>query len=243
MALPMAACVGAGDSPSSLAAASQDTTAASTPTTSNHRPEASGDPTTSPRASAVAVASSSPSPSSSAGSIDDPDLAFTLPEGWRELPIATYRLLVATAAEGASAPIRAASLIHLAAIDAGRVRFAALGPPGLPQQAASMTIQVESGDASLAAATSRITRLIQAIGPPDTEEKRPVRLPVGDAFRIVTTQGSGSSAPVDAVPSRAVQYVVWLTDGRTVWVDAVAPVGYAAFIAHLDASMATLRAR
>jgi hypothetical protein len=243
LALAMSACEGVGGAPSSLAAASQDAAVTSTPRTSYHSPEVSGDPTTSPGVSAVAATSASPSPSSAAGSIDDPDLVLALPQGWRNVPIATYRFLVATGAEGASAPIRAASLLHLADIDAGRVRLAALGPLGMPQQAATMFVQTDTGDSSLAAAASRIKRLLRTIGPPDTEDEGLVRLPIGDAIRIVTTQGSGPNAPAGTVPSRAIQYVIRLPDGWTFWIDAVAPAAYESFVAHVDASMATLRAR
>jgi hypothetical protein len=237
LAVTMSACQGAGGSPPSLA-----NTASALPS-ANHSPEPSGEPTASPGASAVATAVSSPSPSSAAASFDDPDFVLALPEGWREVPMATYRFLVATAAKGAPAPVRAFSLLHLADIDAGRIRLAALGPLGMPQQAATMFVQIDVGDVSLAAASSRIKRLMRAIGPPDTEDERPVRLPIGNAIRIVTTQGGGSNAPAGTVPSRAIQYVVRLTDGRTLWIDAVAPAEYESFVAHVDASMATLRAR
>jgi hypothetical protein len=239
LALAMAGCQGEGGSSPSLAAASHDAATASAPPTANHWSEATGVPTTSPGASSGATASAS----SAAASMDDPDITLALPEGWREVPIATYRFLVATAAEGAPVSVRPTLLAHVADIDAGRVRLAALGPPGMPQQAASVTFQVDSGDASLAAAMSRIERLALAIAPSDTEDRRAVSLPIGDAIRIVTTHNSESIAPAGTWPSRAVQYVIRLHDGRTLWIDAVAPVEYEAMVAHVDASVATLRAR
>jgi len=72
-------------------------------------------------------------------------------------------------------------------------------------------------------------------------DERPVTLPIGKAVRLVETHAV--PAGVQGVPSRTVQYIARLEDGRTLWILASGPAAAPALEAIIDASVMSLRSR
>lgn len=165
---------------------------------------------------------------------------MTLPTGWRSMPIAEFRDLVASSLAGAPPRIKEVYLAHLKDIDAGAVRLVAAGPSGVGPWTASITLQVDAGDASLEAAQDRVEKLEEGFGIPTTIERRPVVLSVGEAIRIETTHALAPDSPAGSVPSRVIQYVIRLVDDRTLWILATAPEQADGFGELVDASVNTL---
>jgi hypothetical protein len=65
-------------------------------------------------------------------------------------------------------------------------------------------------------------------------------LPIGKAVRLVETHAV--PAGVQGVPSRTVEYITRLEDGRTLWIIASGPAAALTFEALIDASVMSLRA-
>jgi hypothetical protein len=175
--------------------------------------------------------------------IKDPDLAMTLPETWSDYPMVTYRSLIVSILEVAPPAVKAGYTLHLKDIDSGAVRMAAVGPTGLGPVTGSMILQIDAGDPSLEAAVTRIGLLTSKVDQPTTVEERPVTLAIGNAIRRVETHAVPPGTSIAAIPSRTVEYIALLADGRTLWILANGPEASLTFEALVDASVATINAR
>jgi hypothetical protein len=173
--------------------------------------------------------------------IDDPDLTLTLPVGWAKYEMAMYRSLIESFAKTSSPEVQAILETHLKAIDAGAVRMAAGG--FVAGANASYIIEVDSGDRSLEAAVSRIRRFEMGASNTTLVEEGPVTLAIGPAVRRVETHTVPPGSATLGVPSRTVEYIARLDDGRTLWILASAPAVATTFDASIDASVMTIKAR
>ena len=210
----------------------------------------SGAATAAPTASVVGVATATPgsSPTIAGGTptprvpatveVDDPDLRMILPEGWAAYPMETYRALIESFAKGLTPEMQASVAEHLKAIDAGAVRIAAGGPIGGAN--ASLLVEVDSGDRSLEAAVTRL-RHVGMTTDSTLVDERPVTLATGKAVRRVETHAV--PAGFSGVPSRTVEYITRLDDGRTLWILGTGPAAAPTFEALIDASVMSLRSR
>ena len=228
LAFGIAACQGSGALPS----ASGGTASSLTTTPAASAPEAS--------AGTSAAATGTPSTGTRVV-ITNPNLAVTLPETWSEYPIATYRAQIVAILDVAPPAVKAGYTLHLKDIDSGAVRMAAVGPTGLDPVTGSMILQIDDGDASLEAAAARIRRITSTVDQPTTVEERPVTLPIGDAIRRVETHAVPPGTSIAAIPSRTVEYIAHLADGRTLWILASGPEASKTFEALIDASVATIQ--
>jgi hypothetical protein len=104
-----------------------------------------------------------------------------------------------------------------------------------------MVLQIDAGDASLEAAAARIGLLTSKVDQPTTVEERPVMLPIGNAIRRVATHAVPPGTSIAAIPSRTVEYIALLADGRTLWIVASGPEASPTFEALIDASVATIQ--
>ena len=212
--------------------------------------ERSPSATVAPSASVLQIATATPAPwlvgtptpgAPATVEIDDPDLTLTLPVGWAEYDMAMYRSLIEQFAESSSPEVQALLAVHLKAIDAGAVRMAA---GGLVAGAnASYIIQVDSGDRSLEAAVARIRRFEAMATGSTVVDDGPVTLAIGPAVRRVETHAVAPGEEAGLVPSRTVEYIARLDDGRTLWILASAPGVATTFDALIDASVMTIKAR
>jgi hypothetical protein len=173
--------------------------------------------------------------------IDDPDLTLTLPVGWAEYEMATYRSLIDQFAKASSPEEQAILAEHLKAIDAGAVRMAATG--FVASANASYIIQVDSGDPSLEAAVTRIRRFESMATGTTLVDDGPVTLAIGPAVRRVETHAVPPGSTFQGIPSRSVEYIARLDDGRTLWILASAPAVSTTFDPLIDASVMTITAR
>jgi hypothetical protein len=74
-------------------------------------------------------------------------------------------------------------------------------------------------------------------------EDGPVTLAIGPAVRRVETHAVPPGSTTFQVPSRSVEYIARLDDGRTLWILASAPAVATTFDALIDASVMTIKAR
>jgi hypothetical protein len=225
------ACVGSGGPSASGNVVATSPSAAAAPT-------ATGQPlaTATPRPSPAAT----PTPGAPVTiTIDDPDLIMTLPVGWASYPMETYRFIIDAVVKTASPEEQAVLAVHLKDIDAGRVRIASGGQIGGAN--GTLIIQVDTGDSSLEAAVARFGLLQKSFTDPSTTEERSVILAIGDAVRRVQVHPVPSGSTTAGVPSKTVEYIARLDDGRTLWILATGPAAATTFEALIDASVATLK--
>jgi hypothetical protein len=187
----------------------------------------------------VAAPSATPGPTIS---IADPDLAMTLPPGWEEQPVSTYRDRIDTQSKQNTGTVRAAMEELVRDADAGKLRTIAVGLTDYRAAYGTIIIQVNEGDKSLEAAVSRIEKRHDFVPHSDFEERN-VDLAVGTAVRMSAVFPLRANPPPGAIPSHTVDYVVRLKDGRTLWLQATAPEAAKAFDAVIDAMVQTLRTR
>lgn len=232
--LTTVACAGSGAASASVDPRTPSPSATARPTASLGQVA-----TASPRSSPTTVAGTPTPHVPAAVEIDDPALRMTLPEGWAEYPMDTYRLLIDSFAKASSPEVQAFYARHLKDVDSGAVKLAAGGFIG--GAVGSLIIQVDSGDRSLDAAVTRLRDL--GMTPTDSTlvDERSATLRIGKAVRLVETHAV--PAGVQGVPSRTVQYIARLDDGRTLWILASGPAAAPAFEALIDASVMSLRSR
>jgi hypothetical protein len=204
------------------------------------RPTVAPTPSVVPIATAISVEGSARPAVPEQITIDDPDLAMTLPVGWAAYPVATYRLIVDSVAKTSSPEIQAILEAHLKAIDDGAVRIAAGGPVGIGTPHGTLIIQVDAGDASLEAAVNRLGQFGTMFTNPSSVEERPMTLTIGKAVRRVETHPVAPDSGAGAVPARTVEYIARLTDGHTLWILATGPETATTFEALIDASVMTI---
>src|SRR6266542_1609713 len=167
-------------------------------------------------------ASSAASSSQVAGIASAGDIGFELPPRWRQLSMTEFRAELVRFRESLTGPERATVDQGIESIDSGRTRIAAVGPTA--GAAGSIVLSVDEGvDASLPEAAARLFKGQS----PFTEPIEPTRataifLPIGPAVRLAATHEPQASAP-GGIPSRTVQYVTRLRDGRTIWIMGTAP--------------------
>ena len=153
--------------------------------------------------------------------------------------MATYRSLIDSFAKASSPEVQRFFARHVRDIDSGAVKMAAGGFIGGAN--GSLIIQVDSGDRSLDAAVTRLRKVGMTSTDSTLVDERPVTLPIGKAVRLVETHAV--PAGVQGVPSRTVQYIARLADGRTLWILASGPAAAPTFEALIDASVMSLRSR
>ena len=108
---------------------------------------------------------------------------------------------------------------------------------------ANLIVQVDTGDRSLEAAVARLGRLQEGFTDPSSTDERPVALSIGQAVRRVQIHPVPSGSTAVGIPSRTVEYIARLDDGRTLWILATGPERATTFEALIDASVMSLRSR
>jgi hypothetical protein len=167
---------------------------------------------------------------------------MTLPPGWEEQAVSSYRDRISTESKQNTGAVRAAMEELVRDADAGKVRSLAVGLTDYRAAFGTIIIQVNEGDASLEAAVSRIEKRHDFVPHSDFEEQN-VDLAVGKAVRMSAIFPVRPNPPPDAIPNHTVDYVVRLEDGRTLWIQASAPAAAKAFDAVIDGTVLTLRTR
>jgi hypothetical protein len=104
-----------------------------------------------------------------------------------------------------------------------------------------MILQIDDGDDSLEEAAARIRRITSTVDQPMTVEERPITLQIGKVIRRVETHAVPPGTSIAAIPSRTVEYIALLPDGRTLWILASGPEASPTFEALIDASVATIQ--
>jgi len=168
------------------------------------------------------------------------DIGFELPAGWRQLSMAEFRAELVRFREPLTDPERATVDQGIEAIDSGRTRIAAVGPT--KGATGSIFLSVDEGvDATLPEAAARLFKeqspFIEPNGP---TRATAIFLPIGPAVRLAETHEPPASAP-GGIPSRTVQYVTRLKDGRTIWIMGTAPASDDTFEAVMKRVAETLR--
>jgi hypothetical protein len=223
--------------------ACQGSGATSSPAVGSAPSETLGPTTSVPAASASLASAPASALTTSLVTIHDPNLTLTLPVGWAEYPMATYRFLVSSFEKTSSPPTQALYTAHLKDIDDGAVRMAAGGSVGVAPVSGTMILQIDSGDPSLEAAAARLGVIEAMVGEPTTVEQRSVTLPIGTAIRRVETHAVAPGTATGAIPARTVEYIAILSDGRTLWILATGPEVATTFEALVDASVSTIQGR
>jgi hypothetical protein len=191
-------------------------------TSHTHAPPASA-ATFNPTPAGERQSATSPSVSTAAPGIASAgDIGFELPAGWRQLSMAEFRAELVRFREPLTGPERATVDQGIEAIDSGRTRIAAVGPT--KGATGSIFLSVDEGvDATLPEAAARLFKeqspFIEPNGP---ARATAIFLPIGPAVRLAETHEPPASAP-GGIPSRTVQYVTRLRDGRTIWILGTAP--------------------
>jgi hypothetical protein len=101
---------------------------------------------------------------------------------------------------------------------------------------------VYEGDESLDARVAAVEE-IDAILAPSSSERRSVDLGVGEAVRLDYAYDVPEGVGPGSVPSHSVQYVIWLGEGRSLWMFATGPAAAETFGALVDSMVATLRTK
>ena len=171
--------------------------------------------------------------------IEDPDLSINLPPQWRTQPIPELRSGIEQQAAASSGVIHDISVRLLADIDAGEVRLFASGPSGFENWQASLFIEVTdapSVEAQIAAIKARWAK----VGKPTSSDRRTVTLRMGSMERLSQTADPPVGVTGPAFPSRTLDYVTELDDGRILWVTSTGPETSAIFANLIDFAVATL---
>jgi hypothetical protein len=153
-------------------------------------------------------------------------MSFAIPPGWEEGDLAVYRSTLESRRKAAEGQARTNLEWTIQRIDDGIIRVLAGGPSATPSATATVIVSVEeSGDADVdAAAARRIAELDDRLVGTTFEEQTAVDLPIGHAVRIVRSGGRPGSTP-----SRSIEYIVVLPDGRTLLFSGGAPESDEAF--------------
>jgi hypothetical protein len=126
--------------------------------------------------------------------------------------------------------------------DKGRIRASAGGPSGFEPWTETLIIFLYEGDGSLDERVAAVEELDELMTP-SASERRDVELSIGEAIRLDYTYPVPDGLGPGAVPSHTVQYVVWLGDGRSLWVFATGPAAAEEFGALVDSMVATLKTK
>ena len=145
--------------------------------------------------------------------IDDPALRMTLPEGWAEYPMETYRLLIDSLSKASSPEVQAFYARHLKDVDSGAVKLAAGGFIG--GAVGSLITQVDLGYCSLDAAVTRLRDLGMTPTGSTLVDERSATLPIGKAVRLVETHAVPAGVPRCPVPNRPIHREGWTTGERS----------------------------
>ena len=231
--------------PNVVAGCSTPGAATAPPGVASASPSVVSGPTTtpSPIASQAVATATPPAEPGPIGTIRDPNLSFLLPTGWKEMTIANFRTIVEASVTGSSQEMKRAIDALVRDIDDGSVRLVAAGTAGFGGWSATMTVQVNKGDLSLGAAVTRIQERSDGLVVRTSRDQGAVTLEIGEAVRSVSTYAVEPSSGTGSVPSRVVEYVVRLADGRTLWVMATAPEAAEGFAELIDRSVGSFRAR
>jgi hypothetical protein len=146
-------------------------------------------------------------------SINGTEFRIAIPPGWGRHPVSEMRNDMAARLVRMSGETRAryAKIIDL--FDSGRVRFVARGPSTIAPSVSSVSVIVDTGDASLDDAVARIENLLTGNLAIESRQEAVINLPIGSGKVIITT----SHVP-DAEPTRNVRYILFLRDGTTLTV-------------------------
>jgi hypothetical protein len=169
----------------------------------------------------------------------DPNLSLQLPPGWRSIAVTdTRKLVVQMMAVMTDPALKRAFEWQLAELDSGVVRLAGRGISTPSCASASILLEIRPRAASVDDAVEAWqAHLAEAGLPPVTEASEPVDLSIGHAVRRTLTTN-----PPGGIPSRSIEYVVLLGDGRVAILIGVAPAIDAGFPALVDATAQSMTA-
>jgi hypothetical protein len=152
--------------------------------------------------------------------VDTPAFTVPVPDGWAIDSLTELRAAYARASEQATGSLKGLFEDLVDRIDQHTI-VGSLTAPESDGPSPDVTVSVETGDATLAAAADRRTHYLQDTGSDDNVwtvvERADVSLPIGPAIRVVTIQD-----PAPGVPTQSVEYVV-LVDDHTVSIQGTAP--------------------
>ena len=199
-----------------------------------------------PSSSAPIIGPSPPAAESAAPSadqlatIDDPDLTFELPTGWRVVPLPAFLKQEQQASALATGPIKQLSDQIVAEIQSNALRLVAMGPSGLPPWTGSILLEVTDA-ATVEDQVTRIQTRASIFGAPLTTERSEVATPLGQAVRL-SILSPPLPPPAKSAAARSLNWVIRLEDGRVLWFNAAGPQASQTFEAMIEAAVATLRA-
>lgn len=137
-------------------------------------------------------------------------LRIALPPEWNEMPVAAMRERITSGLPRTTGDLRRGHVAMVDLIDSGRLRFIAMGPSAIRPWQATVSLMVDTGDASLDAAVVRFERWYTALATPVTRGEDAIALPLGHARRIEYTLN-----PTGGATTRSITYVTLLEDGTT----------------------------
>ena len=167
--------------------------------------------------------------------IDDPKLTMSFPPGWTTVPLATVRNQMAASLPKMTGDSALIEQWALDQIDGGKTRYIAQGPAALAGVTISMTVTVESNDASLAAAADRITQETTQHHGGDLVDRTDRTLTIGSAILLRWTQNPTGGA----VPAQTRDYIVRLGDGRTLTLSSTSVAQDTGFEAYIERIVGT----
>ena len=167
--------------------------------------------------------------------LGDPHIVLSFPPGWTSIPVQSMRAQLSKSLETATGDVAVNYRWAVEQIDGGRLRLIIAGPSSIAGVTTSMSVLVDARDPSLEAAVDR--QIADTISHSGGELVGRVDrlLAIGPATRLTWKQAPTGGA----VPSQTFDYVVRLSDGRTVTLNATSVAQDSGFEAYIDRIVGT----